>query len=87
MNASVASRLPELSTFHFHLLQSKTTQPRLSTLDSSVRFFVLRITITMELSKLCRRNIGRLLSAGCLEAKAGAKIYLVSFLGSRIDDP
>ncbi|RKK88957.1 hypothetical protein BFJ71_g12657 [Fusarium oxysporum] len=41
----------------------------------------------MSLSKLCRGNVGRLLSADGLEAEAGARMYFVSFLGSRIDDP
>ena len=41
----------------------------------------------MNLSKLCRRNIGRLVHADGLEGIPRAEIYLVSFLGSRIDDP
>ncbi|CVL13570.1 hypothetical protein FPRO06_11990 [Fusarium proliferatum] len=41
----------------------------------------------MSLTKFCRGNVGRLLSADCLEAEASARMYFVSFLGSRIHDP
>ncbi|KAI8415870.1 hypothetical protein FOFC_05497 [Fusarium oxysporum] len=41
----------------------------------------------MSHSKFCRGNVGRLLSADCLEAEASARMYFVSFLGSRIHDP
>ncbi|EXL41492.1 hypothetical protein FOCG_16296 [Fusarium oxysporum f. sp. radicis-lycopersici 26381] len=41
----------------------------------------------MSLSKFCRGNVGRLLSADCLEAEVSARMYFVSFLGSRIHDP
>ncbi|CVL08093.1 uncharacterized protein FMAN_09612 [Fusarium mangiferae] len=41
----------------------------------------------MSLSKVCRENVGRLLRADCLEAEVSARMYFVSFLGSRIHDP
>ncbi|KAF5675924.1 hypothetical protein FDENT_9642 [Fusarium denticulatum] len=41
----------------------------------------------MSLSKVCRENVGRLLRADCLEAELSARMYFVSFLGSRIHDP
>ncbi|CAG1994042.1 unnamed protein product [Fusarium graminearum] len=41
----------------------------------------------MSLSKVCRENVGRLLRADCLEAEVTARMYFVSFLGSRIHDP
>ncbi|WJG34858.1 uncharacterized protein FOBCDRAFT_289355, partial [Fusarium oxysporum Fo47] len=68
-------------------IHRRTTLAELLHSIHAITLLYLFTTITMSLSKFCRGNVGRLLSADCLEAEVSARMYFVSFLGSRIHDP